>query len=286
MRFAHISDVHVTARPLGWRLRDCFDKRLTSLANWKVHRASAFADAQRVLEAFDADLRARGVDQVVFTGDASALGFEPEMRQAAAWLGVGRRPGLATPGNHDLLTRTAARSGAFERSFAPWQTGRRVDREIYPFAQPLGEGWLIAVNSARPNRLFFDASGVVGEEQRRRLRQLLAELPPGPRIVATHYPIALADGRREPRFHGLVDLDPTLDVALAGGVVAWLHGHRHGAYALERPLGRAIPAFCAGTGTQAGLASYLDCVWADGTLKATRRVYRPASGAFVDGPLR
>ena len=42
-----------------------------------------------------------GVEHILFSGDATALGFESEMRLAAELLEVDRRPGLAVPGNHD-----------------------------------------------------------------------------------------------------------------------------------------------------------------------------------------
>src|ERR1019366_2080161 len=98
-------------------------------------------------------------------------------------------PGLAVPGNHDYCTPSAAASGAFEQSFAAWQTGRRIGDQRYPFAQAIGPAWLIGVNAATGNRWPWDASGAVGALQMERLQQLLAELPAGIRILVIHYPI-------------------------------------------------------------------------------------------------
>ena len=155
------------------------------------------------------------------------LGFLVASSARAELLHVERLPGVAVPGNHDYCTQAAAASGAFERCFAPWQRGDRLDDNVYPFAQRVGEAWLISVNSAKANRWFWDASGRTGREQLDRLRRLLQQLTPGPRILVTHYPICLADGRRESVAHGLSDLKETVAVAAAGGVGLWLHGHRH-----------------------------------------------------------
>ena len=76
-----------------------------------------------------ADLHRHPPDRVVFSGDATALGFEAEFVRAAALLGVAgpdRLSGLAVPGNHDYYTPGVEASGLFERYFAPWQTGERV----------------------------------------------------------------------------------------------------------------------------------------------------------------
>ena len=57
--------------------------------------------------------------------------------------------------------------------------------------------WLVAVNSCVANRWTWDARGLVGTTQLRRLDALLQRLTTGPRILATHYPVCLANGRPE-----------------------------------------------------------------------------------------
>ncbi len=283
VRFAHISDVHVSVRPLGWRLRDCFNKRATTWMNLRISRGKAFRRADEVLRALEIDRRERGIEHVIFSGDATALGYPSEIARAADLLGVGRGPGLAVPGNHDYLIRHAAASGEFERRFAPWQVGERVDHHIYPFAQKVGDVWLVAVNSARGTRLFWDATGAVGPEQADRLRTLLSQLTPGPRILVTHYPICLKNGRPEGRTHGLVDLATLLAIAKNGGVRLWLHGHRHGFYALPNPNDAGFPAVCIGSSTQENCWSYGDYQIDAGQLTGVRRVYDPAVNRFRDG---
>src|SRR4051812_2671647 len=89
IRLAHFSDVHVTARPLDWTRADWFNKRLPGWFNLRcLGRGRRFARTDEVLAALAADLRARRPDHVVFSGDATALGFEAEFARAVALLGV------------------------------------------------------------------------------------------------------------------------------------------------------------------------------------------------------
>jgi 3',5'-cyclic AMP phosphodiesterase CpdA len=285
VRLAHFSDIHLSSTQMRWTARDWFSKRLTSWLNHRLGRGRRFARAEEIVARALEDWRQRGVEHLVFSGDATAMGFEAEIRQAAESLGVGRAaiPGLAVPGNHDYCTRSAAAAGHFERWFAPWQQGRRIGEHTYPFAQPVGPAWLIGVNSATGNRWPWDATGAVGAEQLARLQQLLASLgSDAVKILVLHYPICLADGRPESRFHKLRDLDALLEVAHAGGVDIWLHGHRHHPYALERPGRAAFPVICAGAATQQGIWSHGEYTITKNMLHAVRRVYDPDEHCFRD----
>src|SRR5262245_66198747 len=102
IRLAHVSDVHVEA-PARWRLGDWFSKRLTSWLNLHAPggRAPRFRHTARVLAALRSELHERRPDRVVFSGDATALGFPEESARAAESLGVGDGTvaGLAGPGD-------------------------------------------------------------------------------------------------------------------------------------------------------------------------------------------
>jgi 3',5'-cyclic AMP phosphodiesterase CpdA len=286
VRLAHFSDIHVTAPGCPWRTRDWFNKRMSAWINLRVlGRGQRFGHGERILSALREEVRQRNYHRLVFSGDATAMGFAEEMRRAAELLGVGDSsvPGLAVPGNHDYCTTAAMHGGCFERSFAPWQVGERVGEEIYPFAQRVGPSWLIGVNSATANRLYWDARGRAGVEQLERLRKLLATLEAGPRILVTHYPINLADGRPEQAYHGLRDLSELLSVAAKGGVVLWLHGHRHHPYHHLTSEYASFPAICAGSLTQEGAWSYGDYSIEGNRLRAVQRVFDEADGSFRDG---
>jgi 3',5'-cyclic AMP phosphodiesterase CpdA len=286
IRLAHLSDVHVTAPSLEWTRGDWLSKRYAAWINFRwLGRRHRFRRADEVLGTLAAELRARRPDHVVFSGDATALGFEGELRRAAELLNVTRAdplPGLAVPGNHDYVTKPVAASGLFERYFAPWQHGQRVDGATYPFAQQVGGYWLIGVNSCTGNRWPWDAAGSVGPEQLGRLEHLLATLAPGPRILVTHYPVYLASGKRERPWHGLRDLDDLVAVATHGGICLWLHGHRHGAYHLRESAPVPFPVLCAGSATQNRLWSYNDYVLEGRRCEVVRRAFDPEGSRFQD----
>jgi 3',5'-cyclic AMP phosphodiesterase CpdA len=286
VRLAHVSDVHITTKPLGWQRRDWFSKRVTGWINLRLMgRRYRFRRAEEVLQTLVADLRRRRLDHVVFSGDATNLGFEAEFVRATALLGVSREdrlPGLAVPGNHDYYTRAVAAAGLFERHFAPWQQGERIDGAKYPFAQRVGPLWLIAVNSSTPSRWAWDASGRVGDEQLQRLERLLAHLGPGLRILVTHYPVCRACGHPERRIRGLRDLHDLIAVAEKGGVSLWLHGHRHGAYHHASVPHAPFPVVCAGSATQNKRWSYGEYTIRGRHFHGVRRVFDVCAGGFRD----
>jgi 3',5'-cyclic AMP phosphodiesterase CpdA len=287
VRLAHLSDIHLTARPLGWTRADWLTKRVTGWVNLRfLGRGRRFEQADTVLMALMADIEERRPDRVLFSGDATCLGFESELFRAAELLGVDdptMPSGLAVPGNHDYYVPAAATSGLFELYFAPWQVGERVDDAAYPFAQAVGPYWLIAVNSSTGNRRPTDATGAVGPAQRERLGRLLDRLSPGPRILVTHFPVCRKDASPENPRHCLHDLAALVEVAARGGVCLWLHGHRHEAYHL--PAGRVapFPVICTGSSTQYGLGAYNEYTLTGKQCQVRRRVLDPVRGGLLYG---
>jgi hypothetical protein len=138
------------------------------------------------------------------------------MHEAARQLGVGDSalpPGIAVPGNHDVYIGHSMRHRVFEEAFAPWLHGERVSADDYPYARKVGHIWLIALNSAKPNFLLWDATGRVGDAQLARFRELCGRLDDSPRIVVSHYPILMENHEPEPRWHQLRDWAKVRDVA-------------------------------------------------------------------------
>ena len=286
LKLVHYSDVHLTARKLGWTRRDVFSKKATGWVNVKLlGRGRRFRHAPAAAVALAEDVRTRGYDHVVFSGDATTLAFDAEMSGAAAALGVGADgvpAGIAVPGNHDYYTRWAIVSGTFEKHFSVWQGGLRVDNHTYPFAQKVGHCWLIGLNSSTANWWTFDASGKVGAPQLERLKKLCAVLDPGPRIVVTHYPLRAGSGKVERRSHRLVDHKAALAAAVECGVSLWLHGHIHKPFRLAPSAAIPFPVICAGSATQTNKWSYNEYAIDGSRLVGVRRVFDLAAKRYAD----
>lgn len=287
VRLAHFSDVHLTARPLGFRPRDFFGKRFTGWFNLRLRgRGRSFRHAPAVVEALLTAIRDRKPDALVFSGDATGLGFESEFVAAAQALGVRADdlpPAVAVPGNHDYYTRRAVRELLFEQYFAPWQQGRRADPEhLYPFARRVGDVWLICANTATANQWNWDASGAFGAVQLDRLRRLCGDLEPGPRVLVTHYPLRTAAGLVEPRVHRLRDHEAGLGAAVECGIDLWLHGHIHKGFVLRPSSFIPFPVVCVGSSTQTNRWAYNEYVIDGHRLDGVVRTYDPDHAAFRD----
>jgi 3',5'-cyclic AMP phosphodiesterase CpdA len=287
VRLAHFSDIHLTAKPLGWRTRDWFTKRATGWVNVRLlGRGRRFKLAPPAVAALLRAIRERKPDAIAFSGDATGMGFESEFMVAAEALGVGDStlpPAVAVPGNHDYYTHRAVRENLFETYFAPWQFGERVDPEhVYPFARRVGDIWLIGLNSCTPNRWNWDASGAVGLAQLDRLRALCKTFGPGVRVLVTHYPLRTARGLIEPRVHRLRNHDAVLAAAVECKISLWLHGHIHRPFVLYPSGDVPFPVICAGSATQHNRWSYSEYAITGTRLDGVRRVYDPDHDAYRD----
>jgi 3',5'-cyclic AMP phosphodiesterase CpdA len=286
VRLAHFSDIHLTSKPLGWRPRDWISKRLTGWMNLRLlGRGRRFKKAPAVVLALMRAVRERQPDALVFTGDATGMGFESEFVVAAKALGVGDDtlpPAVAVPGNHDYYTRRSVREGLFEAYLGPWQVGQRVGEETYPFARRVGDVWLICANSSTVNRWNWDASGEFGPEQLARLKKLCATLGPGVRVLVTHYPLRTARGLVEPRVHRLRDHEEALAVADECGIGLWLHGHIHRGFVLQPSAALPFPVVCVGSSAQNNRWTYNEYAITGTRLEGVHRVYDPDHDQFRD----
>jgi 3',5'-cyclic AMP phosphodiesterase CpdA len=286
VRLVHLSDIHLRASWAHWGLRDWFSKRLTGWLHLCFGRAKRFLRANEVMTALMTELSGEPKpDCIVFSGDATALGFPEEVELAASTLGVGSlASGLAVPGNHDYYTRRDETSGTFEKHFGAWQTGERVDGSTYPFARRVGSLWLVGVNSSAGKIWPWDASGRVGAAQLDRLDRLLQGLAPGPRILVTHFPVARPDGSPERADHCLHDLTDLLAVAKRGHICLWLHGHEHRSFHLDDRRLTPFPVICAGSATQYGKWGYNEYTIDGLRLAGIRRVFDSERALFQRGP--
>lgn len=255
-RFFHLSDIHVAVPRPGWTARDLLSKHATGWINWTIlRRKRKFDQTRTILERFASRVRSEKPDAVIFSGDATAMGFANEAKEAARLLHVGDVPGFAVPGNHDHYTKAAVRRGGFEKAFQPWMHG-----VTYPFVRRFAGVTLIGVNSCVPNRGVWNARGLVGNDQLDRLDRMLAALPAGPRMLVTHYPLVTAEGVAEPKHHGLRDREQLAQVAARHGIKTWLCGHRHHHYRFGPTAEIPFQIICAGSATMAGDPGFYELI--------------------------
>ena len=285
IRLAHVSDVHVTVLKCRWSRNDWFNKRMAAWLNLRMlGRGRRFQHAESVLKILSQEIREREIDHLVFSGDATALGFEEEVQLARQLFGLNDEnppPGMAVPGNHDYTTHDAMK-GAFERHFTPWQAGERIAEMTYPFAQKVGHVWLIGLSSSTPNFWFWDASGEVDQGQLERLKTLIERIGEGPRILVTHYPLCTAKRNLEPRTHRLRNVKQVAEVTSELGISLWLHGHRHAPYQLQENPYTNFPVICCGSSTQTGIWSYGEYTIDGWNLSGLRRKFDPEAKGFQD----
>lgn len=283
--FCHFSDIHISSARFPWKPRNLFSKSFAAWINLRIlGRRKHFEHSASLLIALQKDILQQNPDGLVFSGDASAMGFENEIEDAAQVLKTSdcaHIPGIAVPGNHDLHNHWSNHVGYFEKHFANWQKGIRVDDHFYPFAKKIGSVWFIGVNSASPTILPWDARGAVGKHQVERLKKLMGMLDRGSKILVTHYPHSLPNGKNESYFRKLTDRESLTKIANEYGVSIWLHGHRHNHYFLNPDSKNDFVTVCSGSATQTGKWSYSKITILNQNLTIEQRSYDPKMGSFV-----
>jgi 3',5'-cyclic-AMP phosphodiesterase len=246
LRIAHLSDLHVADRRRyprnGFTAKDC-DRHSARLARGLL---SALKEA--------------AVDHLVVTGDLTLSSEASEFERAADLLRPWAEKGKLTvvPGNHDVWTSEAARSGRFLRSIGPDGRGMRRATSPYPLAVPLSpEVVLVALDSARYGEKPFETPGRLGGTQLAAAREMVRENAKEGRAVllALHHHLMLPPERvpsdaRVARMP-LADADKVVRLVAEMSVAAVLHGHRHCAFRVDLPgVSGPTPVLCAGSASR------------------------------------
>lgn len=237
MRLVHLSDLHLQ---LDWHQRSLWRSGWRGApGRFELHalgRRHQFSDASdRVRRLVDATL-ALDPDQVLVSGDLTALGDDAELAEARRLLeplaATGRL--VVVPGNHDRYTDTPA-ARRFERHFAD-QLGSDLpeyaDASGYPFVKLLGERFaVIGLDSTRVSGWSHYVVGRVGRSQREALERLLDDPRLGGRslIVVSHHGPCGPSGRFDWKESGLLDAGRLLSL-LHQRPAMLLHGHSHHRY--------------------------------------------------------
>lgn len=235
MRIAHFSDLHLLDLA-GVGTRRFLNKRITGWANIRLKRGSVHRSDY--VRAIAREIRRREIDHVCITGDLTNLALEPEYALAKRVLeedlGLDPKDVTVVPGNHDLYTRGALRSGRFGKYFAAYLVSDLPELSVdlgigrFPVVKLRGPAAIIGLSSAVP-RPPLVAAGELGRAQLGALAKILAhpEVATRTPVIALHHPAHNPESRVKALLEGLHDSAALLEQlgALAHALV--LHGHLH-----------------------------------------------------------
>ncbi len=178
----HITDLHfwkVLLQP--WRL---MNKRLLGNANVYLRRRHDFHMDRA--EEFARHMLKAGSGGILFGGDFTSTATDEEFLLARRFVDLfleAERPVYVMPGNHDVYTFESVRKQRFERYFHDL-----IPEGGYPCRIDLPGGTpLILAPTVTPN--FLSSKGRIRAKEVEAVRQLLADCPSGPILVAGHYPV-------------------------------------------------------------------------------------------------
>lgn len=218
----HIADLHFWE--IVWNPLRLLNKRLLGNANvllrrhkeFLMDRAEAYADA----------VAATGASTALLTGDFTSTSTDREFEAGAAFARGLEARGLrvwAIPGNHDVYTFESVRKRRFERHLGRFlPDGGLPARVDLPGGTPL-----VLVPTVCPN--LVSSRGRITETQAAEAARLIPECPPGPIIVAGHYPILSKTYAYESSWERRLRNADALHAALAhaNGPLLYLAGHVH-----------------------------------------------------------
>ncbi|CTQ51982.1 Calcineurin-like phosphoesterase superfamily domain protein [Roseibium album] len=230
-KLAHISDPHLGPLP-DPKLLQLFSKRILGYLNWQRNRSKIMG--ANYLEQLVVDMKSAAPDHIAVTGDLVNIALPLEITGARAWLEeIGEPEDVSVvPGNHDAYV-----PGAFRKARSAWWPYMCGDNEAnltaakareeatFPYVRRRDGVALIGVTTGRASAPWF-ATGRVGSEQSKRLRQILEDLGREGlfRVVMLHHP----PFRQATRWHKrLSDASRVRTVVKRAGAELILHGHTH-----------------------------------------------------------
>ncbi len=220
----HITDIHfweIVRNPL-----QLLNKRFLGNLNVILRRRRAFDTSHAA--AFADALAATGVRVLFAGGDFTSTATDGEFRQAAAFLENLAARGMQIiiiPGNHDVYTFESVRKRRFERHL-----GAFLPEAGYPCRITLPGGTpMVLAPTVCPN--WLSSRGRIADADVDRVARLIAEAPPGPLIVGSHYPVLHAtEGYASGPMRRLRNADAlrrALVDAAAQRPILFLSGHVH-----------------------------------------------------------
>lgn len=222
-------------------------------------------------------------DVVLVSGDLTQRARRRQFREARDFLSALPQPQIVVPGNHDVpLYNVALR---FADPLANYR--RYITDDLEPFFRD-DEIAVAGINTARS--LTFKG-GRINERQVARVRERLCALPEQvARVIVTHHPFDLPEGRLERDLVGRARMAMEAFVACGADVIASGHLHvshtGHTAIRYKLP-GRSALVVQAGTATstrERGEPNSFNVLAIERSrISVERRVWRASDGAFIPG---
>ena len=220
-RILHITDLHfwhVPRDPRRW-----VGKRAAGLVNVLRRRRWEYLTAQS--PDFTRALLRQSAGAMLATGDFSSTALEEEFAQAFRFLEGLRQGGLdvfAIPGNHDVYTRRSFWQGRCRHMLEAFQPGPALPcRTLLSGGTPV-----VFAPTVCPSLL---SRGYISRADAAETARLVREAPPGPVIVAAHYPVLHATPSYTSAFPRRLGNAACLRHALGetGRQLLYLSGHVH-----------------------------------------------------------
>lgn len=194
-------------------------------------------------------------DLIVVTGDLVHIGLASELIEAREWLERLGSPEtvMLIPGNHDCYQPDSWAS--VKQILGPYLgIGRDVANpaEAYPVLRPMGSVCVIGACSAEP-RPWWSAGGTLGDDQRRRLKDILAPEASRLRLLALHHPPLVGMTVRRKALSDAAQLEDIL-CSMRPEIV--VHGHLHHNRIGKPPYGHVFCTAAASSARTDAPASY------------------------------
>ena len=169
---------------------------------------------------------------VIVSGDLTQRARPEQFREARDFLAALPKPQIVVPGNHDVPLYNVVR-----RFASPLASYRRyITEDLEPTYQD-EEIAVIGINTARS---FTFKGGRINEAQVARVRERLCSLPPETtRILVTHHPFDLPEGRTEDDLVGRARM--AMEAFVACGADLIVSGHLHVAHTTHTSIRYRLP---------------------------------------------
>ena len=213
------------------KLKHLMNKRISGYLNWLRHRQ--YVHKKKTLDTLCNHMLENSPDHIAVTGDLVNLAIPQEFENALNWLKTLGSPEYVSvvPGNHDSYVKLPEHQGLnlwaqYMKSDVNKDTDSSQTAPHFPYLRyPAKDIALIGLSTSNPTYPFM-ATGTLGNEQLRKLKNILQELKNKQvfRVLLIHHPPLSSQTSRR---RGLTDSAQLIEILKVVSVDLILHGHNH-----------------------------------------------------------